>query len=65
MSNTAIFTITRREESTGYFYSIKCRRFNQYNLVHVHERTLAQQLSHLADIFNNVLNIAILFEIDF
>lgn len=59
MEKTAIFTIT---VSNG-LYNIKCKAFNQYNQIGISRDCLFTAMNQLADVFNNVLNIAILFEI--
>lgn len=59
MEKTAIFTIT----VNNGLYNIKCKAFNQYNQIGISRDCLFTAMSQLSDVFNNVLKIAILFEI--
>lgn len=63
MTRNATFTITREEKPTGYYYSLKCKAYNQYNQYEVHEKNLYETMAELADIFNNVIGVNIVFEI--
>ena len=60
MEKTAVFTIT---VSNG-LYDIKCKEFNLYNRIGVSKDRLFAAMSQLADIFNNVLEIGILFAVE-
>ena len=60
MDKTAIFTISK----SGRRYNIKSKQFNTYNKIDVPETELFNALEELSDVFNNVLDYAILFEID-
>ena len=57
---TAIFTITE----AGGAYNIKCKRYSEYNKYNVPKGALWLAMSDLADVFNNVLEIGILFAIE-
>lgn len=63
MERTATFTITREERTNGYYYTLKSKAFNQYNKYDVHEKFFYEAMEELADTFNNVLGIGIVFEI--
>lgn len=60
MEKTAVFTIT---VSNG-LYNIKCKEYNLYNQIGVSRDCLFTAMSQLADVFNNVLKIGILFEVE-
>ena len=60
---TAVFTITREEKTTGWYYTLKCKAFSQYNRVDIHEKRFYETMEELADTFNNVIGVGILFEI--
>ena len=59
MERTAVFTIT---VSNG-LYNIKSKAYNRYNQIGISRDCLFTAMSQLTDVFNNVLNIGILFEI--
>ena len=59
MEKTAVFTITR----DGKLYNIKCKAFNSYNLIGITQAELFNEMEILTDVFNNVLNVAVMFEI--
>ena len=63
MKRNATFIITREEKATGYYYTLKCKAYNQYNKFDVHEKNLYEAMAELADIFNNVIGVSIVFEI--
>ena len=60
MEKTAIFTITPTMKGT---YNIKSKAFNRYNQIDISRDCLFSAMNQLADVFNNVLKIGILFEI--
>lgn len=64
MERTATFTITRHEKTTGWYYTLKCKAYNQYNKYDVHEKLLYEAMEELADTFNNVLGVGILFGVE-
>ncbi len=59
MERTATFTIT----VNNGLYDIKCKAFNLYNQCGVSRDCLFTAMNQLTDVFNNVLNIGVLFEI--
>lgn len=59
MEKTAVFTIT--QEAKGV--SLKSKRYNTYNRINIPEKDLFKAMNELADIFNNVLKLGILFEV--
>lgn len=64
MEQTAIFTITSfdlKENVKGY--NIKCKAFNRYNRYYLLANQLFTEMEKIADIFNNELKIAVLFEV--
>lgn len=63
MKRNATFTITREEKTTGWYYTLKCKSYNLYNKYDVHEKNLYEAMAELADIFNNVIGVSIVFEI--
>ena len=63
MEKTAVFMITREEKTNGWFYTIKSRMYNTYNKYDLNEHQLFEAMEELTDTFNNVLNLAILFEV--
>ncbi len=58
---TAVFTVTKTQ---GRKYNITSKGFNLYNKLNVPENQLFEAMAELSDVFNNVIGIAILFEID-
>lgn len=60
MEKTAVFTIM---VSNG-LYDITCKKFNLYNQIGVSRDCLFTAMRQLADVFNNVLKIGILFEVE-
>ena len=60
MERTIIFTISRGD----YGYNIKNPEFSSYNRIEVPSIVLHKAIDELADIFNNTLNLGILFEIE-
>lgn len=59
MEKTATFTISR----DGRLYNIKSKSFNTYNRVGITVVELFNEMEHLADVFNNVIGIGVVFEI--
>ena len=60
MEKTVVFTISK----DGKNYNIKSKAFNTYNKIGVPANQLFEAMEELTDTFNNVLEYAILFEID-
>lgn len=58
--NTVVFTITK----DGKGFNITSKKANRYNCYCVSQERLFDELSELADIFNNTYNIGVLFEIE-
>ena len=58
--NTAIFTLSRN----GNSYNITSKAYNLYNRLQVPAGQLFDTMAELTDTFNNVLEIAILFEVE-
>ncbi len=63
MEKTATFTITREEKTNGWYYTLRCKAYNQYNKCGVYEKHFFEAMEELTDIFNNVIGIGIVFEI--
>lgn len=63
MERVATFTITREEKTYGWYYTLKCKEYNQYNKYDVHAKHFYETMEELADVFNNVIGIGIVFEI--
>lgn len=59
MNKTAVFTITK----DGKLYNLKSKAFNRYNRVGITQAELFNEMEHLTDVFNNILNVGVLFEI--
>lgn len=59
MDGMAIFTITK----DGKLYNIKSKAFSNYNRIGITKVELYNEMEALTDIFNNVLNIGVGFEI--
>lgn len=59
MQHTAIFTISKGVKG----YNIKSTQYSTYSQFEIPGFRIFQVMEDLADIFNNVLKIAILFEI--
>jgi len=65
MEKTAIFTISKASATgNGRRYNITSKQFNTYNKINIPENELFLAMEELTDVFNNVINYAILFEID-
>ena len=60
MEKTAVFTITKSDKGLN----IKSKAYNTYNRYNVPEKQLFEKMAELADIFNNVIGVAIVFEVD-
>ena len=56
----AVFTISKGVKG----FNITNKRFNTYNKYEVPASELFKAMTELADIFNNVLEVAILFEVE-
>ena len=63
MERIATFTITREKDINGWYYTMKCKAYNQYNKYDVPEKRFYDALEELTDIFNNVIGIGVVFEI--
>jgi hypothetical protein len=64
-NKTAVFTISKSSATAqGRRYNITSKRFNLYNKIDVPESQLFDALAELSDTFNNVIDMAIVFEID-
>lgn len=57
---TAIFTISHGIKG----YNIKCKAFNTYNRYNIQKSEIITTMEQLADIFNNVLEIGIMFVVE-
>lgn len=60
MEQTATFTITADNGQ----YNIKSKAYNLYNQYNISRDCLFATMYRLADIFNNVLKIGIVFEVE-
>ena len=56
----AVFTISNGKNG----YTLHCRAYSEYDVTILSAYELLKTMAELASIFNNVLNVAILFEID-
>ena len=59
MEKTAVFTIMKSDKG----FSIKSKSYNTYNKYNVPEKQLFEAMAELTDTFNNVIGVAILFEV--
>lgn len=59
MENAAVFTIMKGDK----VFSIKSKKYNTYNKYDVPEKQLFEAMAELTDTFNNVIGVAILFEV--
>jgi len=60
MEKTAVFTISRSDNGIN----IKSKGYNTYNKYGLQEKQLFDAMAELSDVFNNVIGIAIVFEVD-
>lgn len=61
MNNEAVFTI---RDDGGNTCSLLSKKYNTYNKYCIKKVDLFKALAELTDIFNNVLGIAIVFDMD-
>ena len=61
MNNEAVFTI---RDDGGNTCSLLSKKYNRYNKYCIKKADLFKALAELTDIFNNVLGIAIVFDVD-
>ena len=66
MEQTAVFTITSASTgfSIGSTVNITSKQYNTYNRYGIRKADMFDVMSELADIFNNVIGIGIVFEVD-
>ena len=60
MEKSATFTISKGTKG----YDIKCRAFNTYNRYAVSNDELFSAMEQISDVFNNVLEIAVTFDVE-
>lgn len=60
MEKTAIFTIVKGARG----YDIKCKAYNTYNRYGLAKDEIMTAMEQITDVFNNVLEIAVLFEVE-
>ena len=56
----AVFTISKGAKG----YDIKCKAFNTYNRYGLAKDEIFTAMEQLADVFNNVLEIAVVFDVE-
>ena len=56
---TATFTISKGTRGVD----LKCMRYNTFNRFNVPEATLFKAMAEISDIFNNIIGVAVIFEV--
>lgn len=55
----AVFTITKGANGLD----LKCKHYNTFNRYNIPESILFKAMNEIADIFNNIIGVAIVFEV--
>ena len=55
----AVFTISKGSNGLD----LKCKNYNVFNRFNIPEGTLFKAMTELADIFNNIIGVSIVFEV--
>lgn len=59
MEKAAVFTIMKSDKGLN----IKSKAYNTYNKYNVPEKQLFEAMAELTDTFNNVIGVAVVFEV--